>query len=252
MKLQSKKACMALGLAAALTFAAAPGEAHQLDRYREMMGAEQYTVEYQDVTPREQQSDGELSKKKQKKDAIALAKENVPAMTYTQNGEDWCYVYNYGNGYKEYLLGKHDNRYWYRNHNGEWSAMDGERTVKGDWKNVNETMKVTGSLGPGNLFNVIMPPEKKAMGVREYEFVDSGYLPGGLAYEDYRKHEDDGFHVARFYFDHGTLVKMAGAWYSRDDAGKMTGWKQIIEVRSFVATPTLSLLNAPTDLKLED
>ena len=249
--MELKKACMVLGLSAVFCVSASPfGEAHQLDRYRAIMGTEQYTIEYEDTTLQVEKMDGASEAKK---DVANIEEVKSPRATMTRNGDDECVMWDYGNGSKGYILVKDGNSYVFRQINGKWSSKEGKSKLQAVQKNLVENFKIYGEkLGPDGIFSVIVPPEKKAPGIMDYEFAGDGWLLNGMTYEDYRSKDDAGLHAARFYFQGGTLVKIAGAFYDRDAKGQMRGHKRIVDIASFSGVPTMTLLHVPSGLTVED
>ncbi|MBR3721454.1 MAG: hypothetical protein IKN12_01700 [Selenomonadaceae bacterium] len=95
------------------------------------------------------------------------------------------------------------------------------------------------------LLNSILSKNGKAV----YSYVGSGSLSGGLSYEDYKSSSGGVTGVIRYYFNGNSLVKIASAEYYKSASGAMEGFKTIVKINEFTASPETNLLKLPEGLK---
>lgn len=99
------------------------------------------------------------------------------------------------------------------------------------------------------LLSAILPANQKGADMPVYRLVNSGWLPNGLNYEDYRSDSNNTIEAIRYYFDGYTLVKIAAANYYTLPDGSIEGNKFIIKVKEFSSVPDTSYLSLPQGVK---
>lgn len=253
-----KKMLAALAAGAAL-FGGADAEAGRLDAYRDWMTRRSFTVRYENVTPQPRATN------KDKisfygKDGMELGQADFllnrqihgvvvvdGADRYEEIGTDDAAICSLTLGGRVYIYTKDESK-----GRPVYYGSEGKNKVRANERNY-LAMALTGqSYGDGDmtrLLGSILPPEKKAADMPAYRFVAAGRLANGQEYEDWRADGGDGaIEAVRYYFDGGTLVKIAAASYRRTPDG-FDGKRTILKIRAFSSEPDRSLLCLPDGVK---
>ena len=111
-----------------------------------------------------------------------------------------------------------------------------------------------GDLAVGRLITALLPGDKKPLGSVVYQKVKTGKDSDGLEYADFKAsnisevNSDVFLDVIRYYFKDGQLVKIYAGRYSRDDQGKVSGTRTIVNITEFIDAPQEELLKLPAGL----
>lgn len=231
----------ALGLCAGMmvwAMAALPANAHQLDAYRNLMAAENYTIEYENITPKQG-------------DAVT----SNYTCTVTSQGDKRAWLRDAGQK-KAMQLILQDQTYKLQYKKNKWRSSAGRRQAAPVLRCTAAHEAIYGmQLAPqsdNELIGLLLPAGKKPFGMADYAFVSAGQLSGGLSYEDYRQANDQGMHAARFYFRDGKLVKMTLVAYAKKADGQLTGYDTILKINRFDGIARADLLQAPGGVTLQD
>ena len=98
---------------------------------------------------------------------------------------------------------------------------------------------------------VILPPEKiiTTPDIPHYKFIGSGSLSDGLTYEDFASSENNKFFALRYYFDGDRIVKIALASYTVLSNIVTDYQKFVINVSEFMTNADNNYLVLPSELK---
>lgn len=98
---------------------------------------------------------------------------------------------------------------------------------------------------------VLLPPEKiiATPDIPHYKFIGSGSLSGGLTYEDFASSENNKFFALRYYFDGDRIVKIALASYTVLSDMVVDYQKFVINVNEFLTNADNNYLVLPSELK---
>ncbi len=108
-----------------------------------------------------------------------------------------------------------------------------------------------GSAALAQALTALLPPERviATPNTPEYKLIGSGYIPGGLTYEDFAGHKNDTHYAVRYYFDGDRMVKIAAFNYSEDSTGIKSYEKTVVDITEFSTTPDQTYLSLPEGLK---
>lgn len=253
-----KKLVTILTLGAAL-LAAAAAEAGNLDTYRNLLARNTLTIKYEDITPVYRQT----NKDKVSfygKDGMNLNNANFVLNKQTEgivvvNGADKYEEVGVGTtsvcsltkGDKSYIFSKFE-----LNGKTEYYGSRGKGKVEANDRAMLAAALTGESYAGENLTRLLcaaLPPEKKSADMPVYHYVGSGWLPGGLNYEDYRSDHEGVLEAVRYYFNGYELVKIAAASYYTLPDGSIDGKKTIIKIKEFSSKPDMSYLELPAGVK---
>ena len=241
-----------------LIFLSANAEAAKIDRYREMLLMNFYTIRYENLTPAPRVTnrdrvdlygksglsveENEYLANRPKFGVITADGEN----RYEEVGCDDLYMCRLSRGGEDFFFTRYKKR-------GQWEyAGAGKNRVVANDKNYLAEILDGESYGDADmtqLLNAILPDEVKSAGMPRYRFIAAGKIASGLDYEDFRADFDGVTQVVRYYFDGEILVKIAAASYHKNSAGKIDGRRCIIKISEFVDNPTSALLWLPAGVK---
>ena len=108
-----------------------------------------------------------------------------------------------------------------------------------------------GSAALAQALTALLPPERviATPNTPEYKLIGSGYIPGGLTYEDFAGQKNDTHYAVRYYFDGDRMIKIAAFNYSEDSTGIKSYEKTVVEITEFSTTPDQTYLSLPEGLK---
>ena len=97
----------------------------------------------------------------------------------------------------------------------------------------------------------LLPPERviDTPDTPKYKLIGSGYLSGGLTYEDFAGEKNGTHYAVRYYFNGNRLVKIATFSYDEDSNGIKDYTKTTVDITEFSNTPDQTYLSLPESLK---
>lgn len=242
-----------------LIFAAlTPVKASNLDFYRNILLSGKYTIKYENITPQPRVTN---------RDKIELFGKNGLAVNkndyltnkqiigiITSNGPDRYEEVGDGNFNMCRLTKSEENFLFTKYKKGSGYEYFGTKKGKVEANARNYLSEAVEGQSYGDpevtsLLNAMLQNSAKSASIPHYDFVNSGRLPNGLQYEDYKSNAQGVVNVIRYYFDGRSLVKIASALYYRKSNGKAEGRKCIIKISAFSAQPEVNLLSLPEGLK---
>ncbi len=137
---------------------------------------------------------------------------------------------------------------------GEYSSSIKANDTKNDTRSPYDKLLDEYNYGSPDLaqaLTAILPPDRviDTPDTPEYKFIGSGFLPGGLTFEDFAGQKNNTHYAVRYYFDGDRMVKIAAFNYTEDATGIQDYEKTIVEITEFSTTPDQTYLSLPEGLK---
>lgn len=225
-------------------------EAAKIDRYREILLGNRYTIRCENLTPAPRVTN-RTKMELYGKSGLAVDSNdffvNRPVGNLiVSDGDDRYEEVGYEDFYQCRLIKNGENFFFTRYPSKDGVEYFGSKKgkVAANPRNYMAELVNGESFGDEN-FSMLL----NAVIDRSYVFVKDGALENGLSFEDF-KHDADGILSAiRFYFDGERLTKIAFAVYGSDPNGRVRGAKCIVRIEEFRAEPDQTLLRLPNGLE---
>lgn len=173
--------------------------------------------------------------------------EEVSACTLIRDDEVFNFNWNYdSDGQKRY----YGNRGIFGSYSSSVKANDDKHGSRSPYEKLLDEYNY-GNPALAQALTALLPPERviDTPDTPEYKLIGSGYLSGGLTYEDFAG-EKNGIHYAvRYYFNGDRLVKIAAFSYDEDSSGIKDYTKTKVDITEFSNKPDQTYLSLPESLK---
>lgn len=252
-----KKLFLAVAVMLALSLEMSSADADNLDAYRQMLASGSYTIRYENVTPtritnRDRMELFGSSGLAVERNAYLINKSLRGLIVadggkkYEQVGDGEFDMCRLTRGTENYLFTcrtKGDRVKYYGENRNKVSANS--RNYLAELINGESY----GDADMTRLLNAMLPDNVKSADMPRYEFVASGQLENGAAYEDYKSTDGGMMSAIRYYFDGDRLIKIASADYRKDSDGRIEGQRCVIEIKEFSPNADDAYLKLPSELK---
>lgn len=250
-----RKAAVCLCLLAGF-LAGGTAEASPLDRYRDILLGERYTIRYTDISGGSRRTNKDKVEIVREDDSIAddIDFSRIPLeCLVTRDGKSWYMEHGYLGLYDCFARteGKHVERT--RKHGslgrgGRVGSMHGFVAVEREPDALISTRKfgmMENSYGLESMakfMNAFLPKEKKSIYTPDYEYVTEGRLSDGRYYVDYKTGTENQFELIRYYFRDDRLVEIKSAEIRVRDNGKFAARRHIVTIEEFSDVPDTECL----------